>query len=410
MNSLRIVFVDYTLEPDKPGRSGLSDIVWDMATALIDLGHEAHIVACYHTQTYPDTRVQVHNFAEPPIGYRNLIGQLWILKRAARIVASLSADIVHAPEYVSTAVLQSLGLTAPLVLTVPGNIYQRIEQGHDYEWFYVHFLKWAATRSAASCDKVIATSQEMKTWWERTGSLPHNTPCIPIGIDPSRFYPVPDAKTRLGISAETSTLLYAGRFAREKGLSDLIEAFQHLRPALTQQHVKLYLIGKGKREADLRQQIAASKLDQWIEVCGWVAQEELNIWFSAADAFLLPSWDEPFGRVMLEAMACGTPVIASATAGPLDHIEHAYNGFLFEPHDVSQLTQILQQVLAQPQELAIMGQHSLNYVSTRFTWAAIMRQLVEQIYYPLIAHKQVATVNAASGQLARGFHARTPAA
>ena len=159
---LNIAFVDYVLEPDKPGRSGLSDIVWDMASELVNQGHEAHVVGSYHTTTYPDARVTVHNFPTPPIGYRNIAGQLWIIKRAADIVRHLQPDVVHAPEYLSTAVLSALGVRTPLVMTVPGNIYHRIKYGHSFEWWYVQVLKLAARRSARHCANIIAISQEMK--------------------------------------------------------------------------------------------------------------------------------------------------------------------------------------------------------------------------------------------------------
>ena len=96
---LRVAFVDYVLDPDKPGRSGLSDVVWDMASELVNQGHEAHVIASYYTDQYPDRRVHVHNFPSPPIGYRNLIGHFWILKRAADIAKRLQPDIIHAPEY-----------------------------------------------------------------------------------------------------------------------------------------------------------------------------------------------------------------------------------------------------------------------------------------------------------------------
>ena len=77
---------------------------------------------------------------------------------------------MHAPEYVSTALFSVYGVEHPLVVTVPGNIYERIENGNGYEWYYTQFLKWAAKTSAKRCASVIAISKDMKTWWEKTGS------------------------------------------------------------------------------------------------------------------------------------------------------------------------------------------------------------------------------------------------
>ena len=119
---LRVCFIDYVLEPDKPGRSGLSDIVWDMASELANQGHEVHIVASYHSEVFPDPRINVHSFPTPVMGYRNVVGNALLLMRAARVTKALRPDIVHAPEYVSIAVFHALGVMAPLVFTVPGNI------------------------------------------------------------------------------------------------------------------------------------------------------------------------------------------------------------------------------------------------------------------------------------------------
>ena len=78
------------------------------------------------------------------MAYRNIVGKIWLVKRAADIAKRLKPDIVHAPEYISTAVFASLGVQTPLVLTVPGNIYHRIEHGHSYECHFVQVLRWAA--------------------------------------------------------------------------------------------------------------------------------------------------------------------------------------------------------------------------------------------------------------------------
>ena len=204
MRSLRIAFVDYVVDPAKPGRSGLSDLVWDMAVELAKMGHEAHIVASYHTDQFPSDSVEVHNFPTPAIGYRNIIGHLRILYRATGIIKQINPDIVHAPEYLSTAVMSALGVSAPLVLTVPGNIYHRLRtpEGSSYEWYYAQILKWAARRSARQCSAVIAISQEMKRWWEWTGSAPEHTPMIPLGVDPQRFSFVKDARGLLELPSD----------------------------------------------------------------------------------------------------------------------------------------------------------------------------------------------------------------
>lgn len=384
---LRIAFVDYVVDPKHPGLTGLSDVVWDMASELINQGHEVHVVASYHTNYYPDPRVIMHNFPTPPIGYRNIVGQLMILKRAATYLKQIDPDIIHTPEYVSTAVFATLGIKAPLVLTVPGNIFHRIRQGHGYDWHFVQVLKWAARISARQCASVIAISQEMKYWWERTGSAPERTPWIPYGVNPTRFSPQVGARAHLKISDDQLLLLYVGRFSREKGLLDLLDAIHQIQDRVSNDALQIVLVGDGPQEAEMRQRIQDLQLESIVQIRGWVLQDELKWWYSAADALIMPSWNEPLGRVMLEAMLCGTPVIASATEGPNDHIRHSATGFLFPPHDIGRLAGILEHVVNQDDVLKNMRAATFEYAKQSLVWPKIVERIVKEVYTPIICSR-----------------------
>jgi len=381
---LRICFVDYVLEPDKPGRSGLSDIVWDIASELVELGHEAHIVASYQTTDYPDDRVIVHNFKAPPMGYRNVAGNAWLLKRASDIVKRVQPDVVHAPEYVSTALFSVYGVEQPLVVTVPGNIYERIENGNGYEWYYTQFLKWAAKTSAKRCASVIAISKEMKTWWEKTGSAPERTPRIPLGVNVDRFHYVSDARAKLGIPQDVLFLLYVGRFSVEKGLRDLLDALMAVKSQLDPSRVRVTLIGKGRLERDLTDCIEREGLGGVVELRPWVDQEELKLWYSAADALLLPSHSEGFSRTIPEAMICGTPVIGTRITGTEDHVSDGVNGHLVPPKSAEELARVITNVLGEPESLLNMREAALSYARLHLSWPGIVERIVEEVYIPMV--------------------------
>jgi glycosyltransferase involved in cell wall biosynthesis len=383
-DKLRIAYVDYVLEPDKPGKTGLSDIVWDMASVLVNQGHEAHIVGSYHTRDYPDKRVIVHNFPTPPIGYRNFLGHLWILKRAADVIRQEQFDIVHAPEYVSTAVLSKLGVSTSLVLTVPGNVFQRMQKGHGFEWWFIHVLKWAARVSVKNCARIIAISNEMRDWWITTGSLPENTPVIPLGINPGRFFHVPEARETLGIAPGQFVLLYAGRFSREKGVLDLLTAFKRVNRTDKQNNAVLYLLGKGPQRTEIVQFINSHQLDNHVKIVDWVDQNGMKIWYSAADYFIMPSWYEPAGRVVFEAMACRTAVISANTGAGMDHIQQGETGFTYQPQDINQLTETLDNVLNRHELSSSLGSDAEEYAIKYLTWQILMQRIVDEVYKPLI--------------------------
>lgn len=383
---LRIAFVDYVLEPDRPARSGLSDIVWDMASELAAQGHEPHVVASYHSDSFPDDRVVVHNFRTPPIGYRNVIGHAWLLKRAARIVRDLGPDIVHAPEYVSTALLPLFGVKQPLVLTVPGNIYHRVKYGNGYEWYYTQVLKWAATASAKRCTAVIATSREMKRWWEMTGSDPRRTPLIPLGVDASRFSAVAGARTMLRLEEGRPQLLYVGRLSIEKGVLDLLSALSGVGDQLREHGATVTMIGKGPLEGEIAKRIETENLADIVQLLPWEPQDRLKLWYSAADLLLLPSKTEPLGRVMLEAMSCGTPVIATAAEGPTDHVRDGVNGLLVPLGDPAAFAERLLAALENPAALNSMGERAAAYAARTFGWEAIVKRVIFEVYLPAVNH------------------------
>jgi glycosyltransferase involved in cell wall biosynthesis len=380
---LKVAYIDYILEPDKPGRSGLSDVVWDMASELTNQGHEAHIIASYYTRQYPDPRVIVHNFPTPPIGYRNFIGQLWILKRATDIVKQEHFDIVHAPEYVSTAVLATFGVKTPLVLTVPGNIYQRIAEGYGSVWWYNMVLKWAIKVSIKQCARIIAISHEMKIWWEKIGSDPNRISCISLGVNRIRFQPVNNARQILDLPENKIIFIYVGRFSKEKGIIDLLNAVAEMRRSTSTDHMQFYLIGNGPQRKEIEQFINKQAINKYVFLVNWVNQNELKVWYSAADFLIMPSLFEPAGRVLLEALSCGTPVISSNTGSGRDHIKDGINGFLIKTHEIDSITNILNKIINGDINLQLLRLSTRVYAEKNLAWSQIMSQIIRKVYEPI---------------------------
>ncbi len=99
---------------------------------------------------------------------------------------------------------------------------------------------------------------------------------------------------------------------------------------------------------------------------------------------VLPSWIEPFGRVILESMACGTPVISSDTGGPRDHIVHEINGLLYPRRHVRELAELFAFSLNNPANVVEMGENAREYTRRNLSWRAIIERVIDEVYIPLL--------------------------
>lgn len=389
---IKVCFLILDIPSNRPGPS---DIVWDMSKEMLARGHEVHIIAPEGIHSRIEGNVHLHYFHVPPLGFRWFIGLLWAALNLSIAARNVDADIVHAPEYLSTAVFSLIDKRHPIVLTVPGNIFQRLSmpEGNQASFFYTQTIKWAALVSAKKCSKIIAFTREMKYWWERTGSLPEDTPVIPYGVDTNNFFPVPEARQSLGISSDSLMFLYVGRLDREKGIFDALNAFQKLHDILKNHKVRFDIVGSGNLKESIEAAIYKQNLQEFIYLHGSASRTDLRRWYSAADALILPSWVEPFGRVILEAMACSTPILATSTGGPVDLVKDGENGFLFPARDPNALAQKLRSVIEQPSILTEMRARSLRYIHEGLTWEKIMDRIINEVYLPILNKRNGVNMN-----------------
>jgi glycosyltransferase involved in cell wall biosynthesis len=141
-------------------------------------------------------------------------------------------------------------------------------------------------------------------------------------------------RTELGVHGVV--FMYVGRLWEGKGLTYLLDAFRDLQQRDADE-VSLVLVGDGVDEEALR---ARARLDQLENVvfCGFQQDERLARLYAAADVFVFPTLGDPFGMVVLEAMACGLPVIATTASGEIaDRVVDGVNGFLVPPRDSGEL-------------------------------------------------------------------------
>jgi glycosyltransferase involved in cell wall biosynthesis len=167
-------------------------------------------------------------------------------------------------------------------------------------------------------------------------------------------------KAALGLAGKR-VIMFNGRLVARKGVDVLLHAFAALKPDLPE--AGLLLVGYGPEEARLKE-LAAALQASGVCFAGHVRLEDLPGYYACADVFVLPSWGEPWGLVINEAMAAGLPVVATDQVGAsVDLIRDGVNGYVVPAHDVGALARALRQVLDDPVRAAEMGRQSARIIA-----------------------------------------------
>jgi D-inositol-3-phosphate glycosyltransferase len=214
-------------------------------------------------------------------------------------------------------------------------------------------------------------------------------------VDTSRFYPIPmeEARESIGIPLDDRLLLFVGRIEPLKGLETLIRAIGLMSDQGVQCQVPHYLAVVGgdpaasgenisdemARLQSLRQELGMNEL---ILFLGKRAQDSLPYYYSAADVLIMPSHYESFGMVALEAMACGTPVVASQVGGLAFLIQDGITGFVVPDGDPRALSERLTRLLTEPGLRQTLGEQAAAY-ARQYAWEHIVDRLLD-VYRGLV--------------------------
>ena len=182
-------------------------------------------------------------------------------------------------------------------------------------------------------------------------------------------------------------VLYVGRYTEVKCLPLLIHAWARVRTQRGRD-ATLVLVGgyPGEYEGEHPIEVIETLAAQNIFLAGWRGQLDVAAALNASDLLVLPSARESFGLVLVEAMACGLPVIATDCAGPRSIVEHDRTGWLVPPNDREALTEAINHALQNPKERRRRGTLAHQHARERYTWAAIANQLAT-IYHDIRSDK-----------------------
>ncbi len=344
-------------------QGGLETYCWEAGRALARRGHEVTIVAGNDGDArHDDVRLVqfsfIHEKSWPDFGtrFRRLMERLSFARHSLGHLVAEGYDAVIVNKPFDFPILwraRGLGLKAQTVFR---------SGGKDF---------YAGDRYfAGAIDHWVSTSrynalQVQKRYGRKVGVI-HN------GVDIDEFQPMPrsmEFRKRLGIGADDFTLVSIGRLVGLKGLRVVIEALQGIPGA------HFIIAGDGPEHERLVQQAQQLGVADRVHFAGRVAHDVLPVLLADADAFVQPSiGEESFGISLVEAMACGLPVLASRLGGMLEIVDDRpgdhHTGELLPPGDVAVWTAAIQKLATDAAHRRRLGDAGRQRADQHFTWAA----------------------------------------
>jgi glycosyltransferase involved in cell wall biosynthesis len=306
--------------------------------------------------------------------FKALVSLIWLIFKE-------KPDIVHT--HSSKAGI--LGRLAAKIAGVP--FIAHTPHGHV---FYGHFgifaskiFLWIERIFSKFTDRIIAlTNGERNDYIRLSVCPPDKLLKIHSGVDLKPFMQANgnrvEKKRSLGLEQNGTVIGFVGWLLPIKGPEYLLKAMAHIWP--DHQTVSLVMVGKGELDVDLRAQALKMNANGRIRFLGW--REDIHEIMPVFDLLVLPSLNEGMGRVLVEAMAAGKPVVASEVGGIPDLVRHGETGYLVRPADEKALANGIKKILKDPERAKQMGQRGKEYCR-QFSLEAMIEKL-DDLYADLI--------------------------
>lgn len=208
---------------------------------------------------------------------------------------------------------------------------------------------------------------------------------VPKGVDADKFRPAgPNLKRELGLQHKR-VVLGIGRFVPIKNMALLLDAMAQVAQSDASAH--LVLVGEGPEEMSLKAQAQRRGIANRVTFVGYVAQEDLGPYYRTADLFVLSSDFDNSPNVVLEAMACGVPVVATRVGGVAEYVSTERGGELVAPRDAGALSRAIEHWLSDADRRRAAGAFNRQRVIQEFSWRVSAERLLA-VYRSVIAERQ----------------------
>ncbi|MBX8633275.1 MAG: glycosyltransferase [Candidatus Thermoplasmatota archaeon] len=272
--------------------------------------------------------------------------------KKTRMVRELGVDIIHT-HGITTVGLKGLRAAKQFDVPVATTYHTMVHEAMNYYKpvpvptsiivnLAVRYMRFFLTKANAVVAPTRSILEELVKIAPR---MPYAT-VIPTGVDTRRFYPSmkgDNVRERYGIG-DNPLLLYVGRVAYEKNIDSIIRNI----PGIRDRNLKMLIVGEGPARRELELLVRSLNLQDRVIFTGFVPDDELIDYYSAADAFVSASKFETQGISMLEAMSCGKPVVSINFRASADFIVSGVNGFLYDDDRGNMAETIMKAIHADP--------------------------------------------------------------
>ena len=286
-------------------------------------------------------------------------------------------DLIHSHEYFTSCSFQSAMASSfrnvPFVITQHNDqLPNRFLHRFGYLFSSVTLGKYSSWKAR----KIIALSNDIKFHLLNMGCNENKIELIPNAVDTSIFSPGQKniLQSKWGISG--NVILFVGRLVAEKGADILIQSFHKVSKKIPS--AKLVIVGKGPKESDLK--ILKKKLS--VKNIFFIERVESKLMpniYAGCSILVVPSFREPFGNVVLEAMSCGKPVIGSYVGGIKDTIVDGETGYHFSVGNVKMLSDLLLKILINERLKKELGDSARKRVLDNYDTKTIANK-IEKLY------------------------------
>jgi glycosyltransferase involved in cell wall biosynthesis len=357
---MHIAFIDSWIQTIAEG-SGTAAGIGGLQRALIARGHRMARLA-------------------PPVGWpnnltaRRLLFNLYL----PTLLQTLRYDLVVGFD-IDGWRYSSARRAIPYIASIKGVIAEEMQHEGGRVRMLFEFLSRLEGYNARHADAVLTTSAYCRGAIARHYRVdPNRVRLVPEGIDLARWRRLVAEEPR---SSDGATILCVARQYPRKHIADLLRALPAVRQAIPR--VRTLIAGDGPEHTALRELAARLDLGDAVVFTGALPDAELARLYRRADLFCLPSVQEGFGIVFLEAMACALPVVATTASAIPEVVPDRRSGLLVPPGDVAALAHALVELLARPNLRASYGAFGQQYVE-QYDWDRVAQVFVDQVA-PLLA-------------------------